>query len=101
MMNRRRILIANLSKGQLGADKANLLGALLVTSFQLAAMARAAGPEDEREDFYLYIDEFHNFSTDAFTRWVRLDDEKKPTDCTREELVGLLGAVVATTTASK
>lgn len=66
MMNDRRIFIANLSKGQLGADKANLLGALLVTQFQLAAMARATTPEEEREDFFLYIDEFHNFSTDSF-----------------------------------
>lgn len=66
MMNNRRILIANLSKGKLGADKASLIGAMLVTQFQLAAMARANLPEDEREDFYLYIDELHNFSTDSF-----------------------------------
>jgi len=66
MMNKQRILIANLAKGRIGAETANLIGALLVTEFQLAAMARADMPEDERQDFHLYIDEFHNFSTDAF-----------------------------------
>ena len=67
MMDHRRILIANLSKGQLGADKSNLLGSLLVSEFQLAAMARTDVPEEKRPDFYLYIDEAHNFMTDAFT----------------------------------
>jgi hypothetical protein len=66
MMNDRRILIANLAKGRIGAETANLIGALLVTEFQLAAMARANTPEEKRQDFHLYIDEFHNFSTDAF-----------------------------------
>jgi hypothetical protein len=50
----------------LGEDKANLLGSLLLTKFQLAAMERANVPENERKDFYLFIDEFHNFSTDSF-----------------------------------
>lgn len=44
----------------------NLLGSLLTTQFQLGAMARAKHPEDERRDFYLFIDEFQNFTTDAF-----------------------------------
>lgn len=66
MMNTGRIFIANLSKGRLGADKANLLGSLLTTQFQLGAMARVNQPEAERRDFYLFIDEFHNFTTDAF-----------------------------------
>ena len=66
MMDNGRIFIANLSKGQLGEDKANLLGSLLVTQFQLGAMARSAKPEAERRDFYLFIDEFQNFTTDAF-----------------------------------
>ena len=66
MMNTGRIFIANLSKGKLGAEKANLLGSLLTTQFQLAAMARVNQSEDERRDFYLFIDEFHNFTTDAF-----------------------------------
>ncbi len=65
-MDTGRLFIANLSKGRLGADKANLLGSLLTTQFQLAAMARAKHPESDRLPFYLYIDEFQNFSTDAF-----------------------------------
>jgi hypothetical protein len=65
-MDRGRIFIANLSKGLIGDDKANLLGSLLVTQFQLAAMERADMPESDRRDFYFHIDEFHNFSTDSF-----------------------------------
>jgi hypothetical protein len=61
-----RIFIANLSKGRLGHDKASLLGALLVSQFQLGAMARANRPEEERRDFFLFVDEFQNFVTDAF-----------------------------------
>lgn len=66
VMDNGRLFIANLSKGQLGHDKANLLGSLLVTQFQLGAMARSNRPESERQDFYLFIDEFQNFQTDAF-----------------------------------
>lgn len=66
VMNDRRVLIANLAKGKLSAEKANLLGSLLATQFQLAAMSRADQPEAERRDFFLFIDEFQNFTTDAF-----------------------------------
>ena len=66
VMDNGRLLIANLAKGHLGADKANLIGSLLTTEFQLGAMARADRPEAERRDFFLFIDEFQNFSTDAF-----------------------------------
>ena len=66
IMDQGRIFIGNLSKGKLGDDKVNLLGSLLATQFQLAAMARVNVPEAERRDFYLFIDEFQNFSTDAF-----------------------------------
>jgi Type IV secretion-system coupling protein DNA-binding domain len=66
IMDNGRLFIANLSKGRLGHDKANLLGSLLTTQFQLSAMARANRPEADRSDFYLFIDEFQNFSTDAF-----------------------------------
>ncbi len=66
MMDNRRIMVANLSKGLLGEDKANLLGSLLVTGFELAALSRANVPEEDRQDFHLYIDEFHNFATDSF-----------------------------------
>jgi hypothetical protein len=66
IMDDGRLFIANLSKGQIGHEKANLLGSLLTTQFQLAAMARARQPEESRRDFYLFIDEFQNFSTEAF-----------------------------------
>jgi hypothetical protein len=66
IMDNERLFIANLSKGSLGHEKANLLGSLIVTQFQLGAMARSNRPENERRDFYLFIDEFQNFSTDAF-----------------------------------
>jgi energy-coupling factor transporter ATP-binding protein EcfA2 len=66
MMNDQRVFIANLAKGKLSADKANLLGSLLATQFQLAAMSRSDQPEAERRDFFLFIDEFQNFTTDAF-----------------------------------
>ena len=66
IMDEKRILIANLSKGRLGEDKSNLLGSLLVSKFHTAAMGRADVPEAARTDFYLFIDEFQNFSTDSF-----------------------------------
>lgn len=66
MMDDRRILLANLSKGRIGADKANLFGALLVSQLQTAAMSRSNLPPSERVPFHLYIDEYHNFTTDAF-----------------------------------
>ncbi len=66
LMNSRMILIANLSKGKIGEDNAALLGAILITKLQLAAMQRAAIPESDRSDFHLYVDEFQNFATDSF-----------------------------------
>lgn len=66
MMDNRRIFIADISKGKLGSEKASLLGSLLVTQFQLAALSRADVPEHERQDFFLYVDEFHLFTSNAF-----------------------------------
>lgn len=66
VMDRSQVFIANLAKGRLGHDKANLLGSLVVTQFQLAAMARSAQPEESRRDFFLFVDEFQNFTTEAF-----------------------------------
>ena len=66
MMDNKRIFLASLSKGILGEDNANLTGAVLLSLFQLAAMSRADIPENERRDFFLYVDEFHSFSTDSF-----------------------------------
>ena len=66
IMDERKILILNLSKGRIGEDNSLLLGALLVTKLQLAAMSRIDTPEEERKDFYLYVDEFQNFATRSF-----------------------------------
>jgi type IV secretory pathway TraG/TraD family ATPase VirD4 len=66
LMDDGRIFIANLAKGRLGEDKANLLGSMLVTAFQLAAMSRTDMPERDCRDWYLYVDEFHNFATESF-----------------------------------
>lgn len=65
-MDGRRVIIANLAKGAIGEAATNLVGSLLVTAVQLAAMRRTALPEEERIDFVCYLDEFHNFTTDAF-----------------------------------
>ena len=66
VMNQKRIFIANLAKGRLGPDQANLLGSLLVARFQAAAFSRQKIPEEQRIDFNLTIDEFQNFMTDSF-----------------------------------
>ena len=66
VMDQKRILLANLSKGKIGEDKSNLLGSAIVTKMYLAALERQNLPEEHRKDFYLYIDEFQNFSTDIF-----------------------------------
>lgn len=66
IMDERKILIVNLSRGLIGEDNASLLGSLLVTKIQLAAMSRADIPTSERSPFYLYVDEFQNFATDSF-----------------------------------
>lgn len=63
VMDERRILLVNLSKGRIGEDTTALLGALLVTSLGLAALSRADTPESNRKDFYLYLDEFQSFTT--------------------------------------
>jgi hypothetical protein len=66
MMDEGRFLIANLSKGLIGEEPANLLGSLLVTKLELAAMSRADVLEFARPDFAIYADEFHSFSTSSF-----------------------------------
>jgi len=66
IMDNGKILIMNLSKGRIGEDNSALLGAMMITKIQLASMSRVDLPEKDRRDFYLYIDEFQNFSTDSF-----------------------------------
>ena len=65
-MDEKKILIVNLAKGKIGEDNFALLGAMLVTRMQLAAMSRANLPESRRHSFYLYVDEMHNFITLSF-----------------------------------
>jgi hypothetical protein len=62
IMNNRKILIVNLSKGIIGESSAYLMGMLLITKILLSAFARITIPEEERKDFYLYVDEFQNFA---------------------------------------
>lgn len=66
VMDNKKILIINLSKGRIGEDNGALLGAMMITKIQLAAMGRVDIPEDDRKDFYLYVDEFQNFATESF-----------------------------------
>ena len=68
LMNEGKILIANLSQGKLGEDNAALLGAMLITKIQLAAMGRIDTLEDSRRDYYLFVDEFQIFATDSFVK---------------------------------
>jgi hypothetical protein len=68
VMDRGMIFLANLSQGRLGEDNAALLGATLITKFQLAAMHRVDMEEEKRRDFHLFVDEFQNFATDSFIK---------------------------------
>jgi hypothetical protein len=66
IMNNKKVLLIELSKGRLGEENAALLGAMMITKIYQTAMARAKLPEAERKDFYMYIDEFQNFATETF-----------------------------------
>ena len=65
-MDNKKIVIVKLPKGTIGEDSSALLGSMIVTKFQIDAMSRADIPENDRTDFYLYVDEFQNFATDSF-----------------------------------
>lgn len=67
VMDGQKILIANISRGKTGEDASLLLGGLLITKLQLAAMTRVDIPEEKRKDFFMYVDEFQHFATRAFT----------------------------------
>ena len=66
IVDNRKILLMNLSKGRIGEDNSALLGAMIITKIQLAIMSRVDMPEEERKDFCLYVDEFQNFATESF-----------------------------------
>src|SRR5580704_8839722 len=66
IMDEGKIFIVNLSKGKMGEDNSTLLGAMIITRLQLAAMSRVDVKEDKRRDFFMYVDEFQNFATESF-----------------------------------
>ncbi len=75
VMDDQKVLMVNLSKGRIGDLNAQLLGLIMVSKINMAAMSRADMPEDQRKDFYLYVDEFQNFATDTF--WEILSEARK------------------------
>jgi len=75
IMDNRKILMVNLSKGKIWALNAQLLWLIFVSKINMAAMSRADMPEEERKDFYLYVDEFQNFATETF--WEILSEARK------------------------
>lgn len=107
IMDNKKILIVNLSKGRTGELNSQLLGMIFVMKFQAAAMGRANVPEDQREDFCLYVDEFQNFATDSFAtilseaRKYRLNlvlanqFMTQLTDNIRESILGNIGTVIS------
>ena len=105
-MDNKKIFLVNLSKGRLGDINSNLLGMIFVMKFQQAAMSRQDMPEDQREDFCLYVDEFQNFATESFesilseARKYRLNlivanqFMTQLTDKIREALLGNVGTII-------
>lgn len=66
IMDQNKILIVNLSRGKIGEDNAALMGSMIITKVQLAAMSRADLPAEQRSPCFLYVDEFQNFATESF-----------------------------------
>ncbi len=107
IMDNKKILLVNLSKGRTGELNSQLLGMIFVMKFQAAAMGRADIPENQREDFSLYVDEFQNFATDSFegilseARKYRLNlilanqFMTQLTDKIREAIIGNVGTIVS------
>ncbi|MDK2898902.1 MAG: hypothetical protein PWQ10_89 [Patescibacteria group bacterium] len=107
IMDNKKILLVNLSKGRTGELNSQLLGIIFIMKFQAAAMGRANMLEDEREDFALYVDEFQNFATDSFAtilseaRKYRLNlvlanqFMTQLTDNIREAIIGNIGTVIS------
>jgi hypothetical protein len=67
-MNTKKIFLVNLSQGKIGEENSSLLGAMIVTRLYSNAMQRAKMSESQRQDFYLYVDEFQNFATESFVK---------------------------------
>lgn len=112
VMDQKKILLVNLAKGLVGEINANLLGMIIVSKLQMAALERASLPEEERHDFYLYIDEFQNFITESIAtilseaRKYRLDliiahqymkqlEDNKGKTTVRDAVLGNAGTIVS------
>jgi hypothetical protein len=89
-MDQGKILICNFSQGKLGEDNAALLGAMFITKMQLAAMNRIKTIESKRKDFYLYVDEFQNFATDAFIKILSEARKYRLNVCVANQYIGQL-----------
>ncbi len=68
VMDEQKILLVNLSKGKIGEENSNFLGLVMVPKILVAAMSRQDVPQEQRKDFYLYVDEFQNFATPDFAQ---------------------------------
>lgn len=102
-----KVLIVNLSKGRIGDINANLMGMIIVSKLLMASLSRVDMPEDQRKDFYLYIDEFQNFTTESIAtilseaRKYRLDliiahqFVKQLTENIRDAVFGNVGSMAA------
>lgn len=107
IMDGKKILLVNLSKGKMGELNSKLIGMIFVMKFQAAAMARADMAEQDREDFCLFVDEFQNFATESFesilseARKYRLNlvlgnqFMTQLTDKIREAIIGNVGTVIS------
>lgn len=107
IMDNKKILMVNLSKGKMGELNSKLLGIIFVMKFQAAAMSRANIEEDQRVDFSLYVDEFQNFATDSFESIMSEARKYKLslimgnqfmtqlTDKIREAIIGNVGTVIS------
>lgn len=107
IMDKKKILLVNLSKGRVGELNSQLLGMIFVMKFNAAAMGRADLPEDQRADFSLYVDEFQNFATESFA--TILSEARKYrlslilanqfmtqlTDQIREAILGNIGTIIS------
>ncbi len=91
IMNQGKVLLVNLSQGKIGEDNSALLGAMIITQLQLAAMNRIRIPEEERKDFYLYVDEFQNFATSAFIKILSEARKYRLDLCLTNQYIGQLG----------
>ncbi|MEK7521553.1 MAG: type IV secretion system DNA-binding domain-containing protein [Patescibacteria group bacterium] len=88
VMDSGKILLVNLSKGALGEENSNFLGLVLVPRILMAAMSRSDMPEDQRRDFYLYVDEFQNFATPDFAQILSEARKYRLNLCVANQFIG-------------